>query len=200
MTDGTAPPVVFVGAGLKCFELTERDIPALQRFFDANPEYFHSVSGQAPRLQEAQSEFDELPPPGMSFKKKWLLGVVDDKGDMQAMANVLSDFLAPHVFHIGLFIVASSLHGTGVSRAIYDELERWMISLGARWVRLGVVKGNAKAESFWTRLGYEEVRERAGIEMGERINTVRVMVKALFPALRRADYLELVSRDQPGAE
>ncbi|HSC98169.1 MAG TPA: GNAT family N-acetyltransferase [Casimicrobiaceae bacterium] len=177
-----------------------RDIPALQHFFDANPEYFHSVSGQAPRLQEAQTEFDELPPPGMSFEKKWLLGVVDAKGDMQAMANVLSHFLAPHVFHIGLFIVASSLHGTGVSRAIYDELERWMVSLGAHWVRLGVVKGNAKAERFWARLGYEEVRERAGIEMGERINTVRVMVKALFPALRRLDYLERVPRDQPGAE
>src|SRR3954451_7278673 len=118
MTDATRPPVLFVAAGLRCIELTRRDVPTLQHFSDANPEYFHSVSGQAPRREEARTELDELPPQGMSFTRKWLLGFLDDQGNMQAMANILSDFLAPHVFHIGLFIVASSLHGTGKSQAI----------------------------------------------------------------------------------
>jgi acetyltransferase (GNAT) family protein len=199
MMDATTSRIVFASAGLRCIELGARDVPALQDFFDANPEYFHSVSGQPPRPHEARTEFDELPPAGMSFTKRWLLGVLDDNGDMQAMANVVSDFLAPHVCHIGLFIVASSLHGTGKSRSIYDALERWMVSIGACWVRLGVVRGNAKAERFWATLGYDEVRERSGVRMGERINTVRVMVKRLVPTLERSDYLELVPRDRPGA-
>jgi GNAT superfamily N-acetyltransferase len=197
MTEATTPATVFVANGLTCIELDARRVPALQDFFDRNPEYFHSITGQPPGPDEAFTERHELPPPDMPFRKKWLLGMVDDVGNMQAMANVLSDFLAPRVWHIGLFIVASSLHGTGKSRSIYAELEQWMIANGASWIRLGVVEGNAKAERFWSKVGYMEVRRRAGVEMGARINTVRVMVKALVAGSSVAQYLDIVPRDRP---
>ena len=69
---------------------------------------------------------------------------------------------------------------------------------GARWIRLGVVKGNAKAERFWAKVGYRELRERGPVVMGRQSNVVRVLWKPLAGGTR-ADYLARVERDRPGA-
>ena len=188
---------LFSVTGLRCVELTDADAPALQRFFDANPEYFHSVNGHGPGADEASHELHDAPPPGLPFGKQWIVGFIDENGNLRAMANMLADFLAVGVFHIGLFIVASDLHGSGRSMTIYDALERWIRQTDATWIRLGVVKGNAKAERFWSKAGYVEVRERAGIAMGARVNTVRVLVKSLAADTALGAYLERVVRDRP---
>jgi len=191
---------LFSVSGLRCVELSDADVPALQRFFDANPEYFHSVNGHGPGADEASHELHDAPPPGLPFTMQWVVGFVDENGNLRAMANMLSDFLAVGVFHIGLFIVASDLHGSGRSMTIYEALECWIRQNGATWIRLGVVKGNAKAERFWSKVGYVEVRERPGIAMGERVNTVRVLVKSLASDGFLAAYLERVARDRPDSQ
>jgi len=189
---------LFPAGPFRAVELVESDISALQRFFDANPEYFETVNGQPPREDEARQEFMEMPPAGMAFTKKWMLGFVHEQHDLVGMATILSDFLAPRVWHIGLYIVASSLHGRGVGRSIYEALEDWMKQQGALWVRLGVVVGNGKAEGFWERVGYGEVRRRTDVETGLRRSEIRVMVKRL-DRMPLGDYLDLVARDRPGA-
>ena len=182
--------------------LGEDDIAALQRFFDANPEYFFNVGGEPPRPDEAEREFRDVPPAEMRYREMLLLGFSDDgddaSGAMVAMATIVADLLAEHVWHIGLFVVATVLHGSGAAHAIYAELERWMRDRGARWIRLGVVAGNTRAERFWERSGYLQVRERGPLEMGRRTNMLRVMVKPL-DGRTIAPYLAIVARDRPGA-
>ena len=138
-------------------------------------------------------------PPTCRSTQRWLIGFTDATGKLVGFAGVLSDILAPRVWHVGIFIVASSLHGTGAASALYDTLERWMAANGAAWIRLGVVEGNVKAERFWRKTGYREVRKRLGIAMGRRTNDVRVLVK---PLENRSitDYLSLVERDNPDSE
>jgi RimJ/RimL family protein N-acetyltransferase len=179
-------------------ELRDADIPALQRFFEDNPEYFLAVSGQPPEPNEAHEEVHGAPPQGWTYTRKWLIGFEDPSGALVGMANVISDLLAPGIWHVGLFIVATRLHGAGTAQSTLSELERWACDLGARWLRLGVVKGNRRAERFWERRGFVEVRERSGIAMGMRINTVRVMAKPLA-AGTLDQYLTLVPRDRRGA-
>ena len=198
MTRTESPTTLFSVVPYRAVELIESDIRALQRFFDANPEYFETVNGQPPREDEARQEFVEMPPAGMGFTKKWMLGFVHEQHGLIGMATILSDFLAPRVWHIGLYIVASSLHGSGVGRSIYEALEDWMKNEGALWVRLGVVVGNRKAEGFWERLGYSEVRRRTDVETGRKRSEIRVMVKRL-DRKPLGDYLDLVARDRPGA-
>lgn len=180
------------------FVIGEADLPALQAFFDANPEYFHTVNGVPPRPDEARQEFDDRPPEGMGYAGSWLLGFRDEHrgGELVAMAQVLGDFLAPGVWHIGLFIAASSLHGRGVAQRLYAVLEDAMRERGAQWIRLGAVIGNDKAERFWRKQGYVEVRKRLGIEMGARVNDLFVFVKPLGEA-GVEDYLRRVERDRP---
>jgi len=185
--------------------LAERDIAGLQRFFDANPEYFFNVNGEPPRADEAEHEFHDTPPPGMAYREMRMLGFfavdeggADGDGELVAIATIVADFIAEHVWHIGLFIVATALHGSGAAHAMYRRLEEWMVERGAHWIRLGVVVGNTRAERFWERSGYLQVRERGPLEMGRRMNMLRVMVKPLAGRMI-APYLALVARDRPGA-
>ena len=73
-----------------------------------------------------------------------------------------------------------------------------MHASGAAWIRLGVVSVNARAERFWQRQGYVETRVRDAITMGERVNAVRVLVKALEGG-DLATYLGRFPRDRPDA-
>jgi GNAT superfamily N-acetyltransferase len=195
---GRAASILFATSDLHAFEIRADDVPDLQRFFDTNPEYFLTVTGAPPGAREAEDEFGGSLPGGWSFGKKWLLGFRNDTGPLVGMANVVSDLLAPRVWHIGLFIVATARHGTGDARTLYQGLESWAMAHGAEWLRLGVVLGNARAEHFWERRGFAQTRTRGPIEMGERVNTVRVMMKALAGGTL-AQYLSLIERDRPEA-
>ena len=182
--------------GLRTIELTADREPLLQRFFEANLEYFLAVNGEPAGPGEAHEEIHGPPPPDFGFTKKWLVGYVDAQGSLAAMANVITDLLAPGVWHIGLFIIATARHGTGEAQVLHRGLEAWALSNGATWLRLGVVKGNARAERFWHSLGYVEARTREGIAMGKLTNTVSVMVKPIGGDTIE-HYLSLVPRDRP---
>jgi GNAT superfamily N-acetyltransferase len=176
------------------------DMAELQRFFEANPEYFLTVRGEPPRADEAERELADVPPAAMPYREMLLIGFVDGaSGELAGMATIVGDFIAEHVWHIGLFVVASALHGSGAAHALYRKLERWMVARGAHWIRLGVVRGSAKAERFWQRSGYVQVRERGPLQMGRKTNLLRVMVKPLAGGALDA-YLALVGRDRPGAD
>ena len=180
---------------LGAYELSDADVPALQKFFDANPEYFVAVTGMPPRDDEAWQEFNDRPPAEMSYDKQLMIAFVDGDEQWLAMASVLSNFIADSVWHIGLFIVATHLHGSGSASATYAALEDWMRGNGAQWIRLGVVLGNQRAEQFWQKVGYTELRQRTGIQTGKLVSTIRVMMKPLAGGSRET-YLQLVERDR----
>jgi GNAT superfamily N-acetyltransferase len=181
---------------LRTIELTSSEEPLLQRFFEANPQYFFAVHGEPAGPNEAHEEIHGELPPGWSFTKKWLIGYVDAQNNLSAMANIISDLLSPGVWHIGLFVVATSRHGSGDAQTIYRGLETWAIENGAQWLRLGVVQGNARAKRFWKSLGYIQTRTRDGVAMSKLTNTIRVMVKPLAGS-SLDQYLSLIERDRP---
>lgn len=170
----------------------------LQRFFEANPPYFVAVQGAPAQPGEAHEELFEALPAGWPFTEKFVFGFQKEDGELAAMANVVSDLLAQHVWHVGTFIVETSRHGTGDAQALYQSVEDWAVRHGARWMRLGVVQGHARAESFWARRGYVQVALRHGVDMGLRTNTIRVMAKALL-GQPLSEYYALVERDRLAA-
>jgi len=181
---------------LRIIELGVSHESILQAFFEANPEYFVTVTGELPRPSEAREEIAGDLPSGASFRKKWVLGYLDSTGALVAMAQIVSDLHAEGVWHIGLFQIASSRHGNGEAQTLYRGLESWAESNGAEWFRLGVVLGNERAEHFWERMGFIETRMRYGITMGQLTNTIRYMVKPLH-GKPICQYLQLVERDRP---
>lgn len=113
-----------------------------------------------------------------------------------AMANLVSDILAPRVWNISTFIVATARHGTCEAGVIYRSLENWASENGAQWLRLGVVQGNARGERFWDKADFVQTRLREGVQFGEQTNTLRVMVKFLAGGTLE-QYLALIPRDRP---
>jgi GNAT superfamily N-acetyltransferase len=190
-----AEPLFDVGVW-QAVELDPGESGILQAFYDANPEYDLIVAGEPPAADAAHETFEARPPAGWPYERKWVIGFRAEDGELVGMADLLSNLFVDGVWHIGLFIVATGLHGTGAARALYDGLEAWMVERGAQWSRLGVVIGNARAERFWERLGYVDVRRREGLTMGQRVNAIRVMVKPLGDG-SLADYLAHVARDRP---
>jgi len=188
---------LFSAGGLQAHVLAEADLPRLQAFFEQNPLYFETVNGLPPRPDEARQEFFDRPPTGLPYRDVFTLGMASTEVvPLQAMASVLADFLVPGVWHIGLFIVDTHAHGSGLARQVYQGLEDWIRGQGAEWLRLGAVLGNGRAEAFWQKMGYTEVRRRHEVPTGEKRNTIRVFVKPLAGG-RFEDYLQQVPRDQP---
>lgn len=177
--------------------LDEADAPVLQRFFDDNPLYFETVSGAPPGPDDALTELRERPPEGWPYSAVWRIGFQPgEAAPLAAMAHLVSDLLAPGVWHLGLFIVATPLHGGGTARLLHEALCRWALARGAHWMRLGVVVGNTRAERFWAAQGYQPVARRSGIPAGERFNDVTMMARPLTgePIDR---YFSLIERDRP---
>ncbi len=139
--------------GLTAIELTSAHVPALARFFAANPAYFLAVQGEPARPDDAREEIEDTVPEGIPHTKKWVVGYAGADGEIAALANFVSDIFAPSVWNVSTFIVETARHGSGDARRLYDSLEAWARQSGARWLRLGVVIGNARAERFWASLG-----------------------------------------------
>lgn len=196
MSDLPLPPLALPGCAARF--LDERDIPLLQAFLEANPEYYLRVEGQPPGPGEAREIMFDVPPPEVAWSAKGVIGVIDAGGSILALAEVLSDLPEPGVWHIGLFILATARHGSGDARTILAWLEGWVRAHGAAWLRLGVVIGNRPAERFWERSGFLQTRVRRGVLLGTCSCDVRAMVKPLAGG-RLADYLALVARDRPEA-
>lgn len=179
-------------------EVVREELPALQLFYEANPGYFRIVNGGPPSSKEALESLESLPPAGWPFTRKYLLAFRARDDAIVAVADVLSDLFSPGVWHIGFFMAADALHGTGVPHALYAHLEAWMRSQGARWLRLGVVRGNGRAERFWQKMGYVDVAERRDYMLGDKRHTLRVMAKSLA-AGNWDEYRDLVPRDREPA-
>ena len=183
--------------GIRVVELHAGDAGELQCFFDQAPEYFIAVNGEPASPTEAHEELQGCLPAGWRCSRMYWLGYRDAQDSLAAVVNIAADLLAVGVWHIGLLLVHTRLHGTGFARQLHADLEAWAVRNGAQWLRLTVVVGNTKAERFWPRLGYVPVRTRDGVAMGRQVNRVSIQIKALAGG-RVEDYLALVERDRPG--
>jgi GNAT superfamily N-acetyltransferase len=190
---------VFSGEGFRAVEMFAFDVPRLFAFFQANPLFHQAVAGGPATLESVREDVAARPPPEWPFTRKYMLLVIDDAGGVIGAADILSDLFAAGVWHVGLFVVATALHGTGRPHAIYAALEAWMKARGARWLRLGVVDANPRGERFWRRVGYTEVRQRPDYETSGRKHLLHVMAKPLGPADWER-YRRLVPRDDPAAD
>ncbi len=182
--------------GLRCALLGPGDAARLQDFYEANPAYFLLVSGRPANAGDALEDILALPPSDWPLGGKYFLACAKPDGAIVAVADILADLLAPGVWHIGLFIVATERHGSGLAQQWLASLEDWALRNGGRYVRLGVVGSNARALRFWQKSGFVQVKVRAGEVLGGVVHHLLVMVKPLAPATM-ANYAELVPRDGP---
>ena len=185
--------------GIRVVEWQGSDEAELQRFFEQAPDYFLAFNGEPATPNEAREELQGQLPPGWRCRGMYWLSYRDAQNQLVAVVNIAADLLAEGIWHIGLLLVDTRLHGTGLAQRLHRDLEAWAATQGAEWLRLTVVLGNTKAERFWPKLGYVTVRTREGIRMGRQVNRVAIQVKALGGG-QVDDYLRRVARDRADAQ
>ncbi|MFN7572084.1 MAG: GNAT family N-acetyltransferase [Betaproteobacteria bacterium] len=198
--EGVKPPrEPFAFGAHVAVEATEADVPAIATFYAQSPEYLRIVEARKPSPGDAAEFVRDVPPAGFAYTDAYNLLLRDVGGRVSGLMGVATDLPAAGVWHLGLLIVATRLHGSGFAQAAHAAYEQWARESGAQWLRLGVVTQNERGIRFWRRQGYTEVRRRAGIPMGTLTNTVILMAKPLAGG-SWDEYLQLVLRDRPEAE
>ena len=180
---------------------TEADRPALAAFCRVNPEYDLFLTGEVPNEAEWVEDFmTDLPPASFNWTAthKLIARRHQDSDTIAAILDVTEDMIAKGVGHIGLFQVATALHGTGLAHNLYQGLEDWLASRGTDVLRLGVLDGNARGMAFWTRHGFLETRRRQGTAPNGKTHLSHVMYKPIKPLTLEA-YRLRVPRDDPNS-
>ena len=94
-------------------------------------------------------------PPRKTLSDKYYVGYFDGEKLIAVMDLILS-FPDEATSFIGFFMTDVSVQGTGVGSGIIDELCSALPAAGYKSIRLGWVKGNPQAESFWHKNGFTE--------------------------------------------
>lgn len=189
-------PPGFVTGEFVAQQARREDIVELQAFAESNPEYWLLTHGHPPAADDAATSFDWHPPADMGYSEHlWFLVRDVSSREIVAQIGVAADLLAAGVYHLGFFMTATRTHGTGFAHRLYEAYERWAIDRGARWLRLGVVEVNQRAEAFWRRSGYVEVRRQDNYVLGDLSHVLITMAKPMRGETLR-DYLDAVPRDR----
>lgn len=177
-------------------EAQREDIAEIQAFTESNPEYWLLTHGHPPEPDDAARSFEWRPPAEMVYSEHfWFLVRDVSTQEIIGQIGVATDLLAAGVYHLGFFMTAARTHGTGFAQRLYEAYERWAIDRGARWLRLGVVEVNRRAEAFWRRVGYVETRRQDNYVLGDLSHVLITMVKPMSGEALR-EYLEAVPRDR----
>jgi ribosomal protein S18 acetylase RimI-like enzyme len=176
-----------------------QDRASLMAFCRANPAYDVFLTGELPDENEWVDDFlNDLPPAAFGWSATHKLIATDraNADAILAIIDVSEDMLAKGVGHIGMFQVDESLHGSGFAHELYRALEGWLAQRGSDVIRLGVLEGNPRGLSFWTRQGYHQTRRRIGTAPTGKTHNSFVMYKPLMP-LNLEAYRMRVPRDHP---
>ena len=87
-------------------------------------------------------------PPNKDFCDKYYLGYYNEQ-KLIAVMDLIMDYPDESIAFIGFFMTDVSVQNAGFGSEIIDELCRKLMEAGVKSIRLGWVKGNPQAESFW---------------------------------------------------
>ncbi len=94
-------------------------------------------------------------PPGKLADDKFYLGYFDNE-KLIAVIDLILGYPDVDTAYVGFFITGIEVQGKGVGSSIISELTSFVCSHGYSNIQLGWVKGNAQAEHFWHKNGFQE--------------------------------------------
>ena len=79
--------------------LSKEDIPAVQKFFNDNPDFFIASIGQAPKENEAENLFNKIPEGKTTEDKFWL--AILDNDNIVAFVDLIQNYKVENQWTIG---------------------------------------------------------------------------------------------------
>ena len=145
--------------------------------YSTNEEYFRISTGEKPSMETIIKDKSEIPP-GLELENKAYKLITMAEGNM-GVIDYIEDYPDEDAVYIGLFMIHGDFHGQGYGRAFIGEFTRDMKEKGYSRLRLGVLKQNKKGFEFWTKMGFEVVKEVISTIHPERNWEIKVMEKVI---------------------
>lgn len=132
------------------------DIDEVYDLLIENQPYF-LCCGHQPTKELVYSDLT-VAPPGIPAVQKYYLGFY--KGvTLCAVMDLIDGYPEDQFVFIGFFMLKLSLQGKGEGTLLIGEILSYLQQLGYSAVRLGIDKNNENGIRFWTKHGFEILRE-----------------------------------------
>lgn len=136
--------------------MTPDDIDTVFDLLTENQPYFLCCGAQ-PTKELVQSDLT-VGPPGIPPEQKYYLGFfIDDT--LLAVMDLIDGYPEAQYAFIGFFMLRLFLQGAGEGSRLISEIIGYLQKLGYTAVRLGIDKNNANGIRFWTKNGFEILKE-----------------------------------------
>lgn len=153
--------------------VVDGDVPALERLFDEDPEYFE-INGRRFSVEEMRTALL----PGRTLDDKFTY-VLERGGKPEGIIDIVRGFPEPHVWYLGFIFLSTRVRGGGAGRRCLHALYDWVRGQGGTAIRLGVVEPNLKARHLYATEGFEFEAMREIDPENKRMRRTLVLRRAL---------------------
>lgn len=154
-------------------DVTEDLLKDVLEIYRTNEEYFIISSNEKPSVQTIMDDKSEIPPNSKLEKKNYKLILKDDRSI--GIIDYVIDYPDEQTIYIGLLLIHGEFHRQGYGREFIEQFISSMKKDGYLKIRLGVLKQNHKAFEFWTKMGFNLVKEVRSTIKPEKNWEIRVM-------------------------
>lgn len=159
-----------VFAPYKARKLTEADVSDILDLYLENTEYFKHCP-PSPNRETVKEDMVAFPPK-KEAADKYFIGIFDDNY-LVAVMDLIDRYPDNQTVFIRLLMVSKSYQGKGIGTYITKALSQTLGAEGYSHIKLGYVKTNLSARSFWLKQGFhptgiESVREHYTVIEAEK--------------------------------
>jgi RimJ/RimL family protein N-acetyltransferase len=158
--------------------LTREDVKAIQTLYERCVDFMLLVDGRPANENAAEEEFQDLPP-GISRDDKFMFGIVNPLNDLIGVLEILRWYPDAITWWIGLLLFAPEIRSQGIGNKVLESLVEYVRASGGKAIMLGVVEENERAYQFWSKMGFELIRETEPRQFGNKTQKVRIMRRKL---------------------
>jgi ribosomal protein S18 acetylase RimI-like enzyme len=158
--------------------LTREDVEAIQTLYEKCVDYMLLVDGHSASENAAEEDFQNLPP-GRSADDRFIFGIVNPLSEIMGVLDVVRWYPDEVTWWIGLLLFAPDIRSQGIGKKVLEGLVEYVKASGGKAIMLGVVEENERAYQFWSRMGFELVRESEPRQFGNKRQKVRIMRRKL---------------------
>ena len=158
--------------------LSQEDAPLLRKLGERCREHLELHYGSPPDPEQLVRDLLTDLPPGKPLADKFGMGVFDGAGRLVGGIDVVRDYPEPGEWYLGLLVLEPRHRSQGLGTKLMGALVHWLREQGARSLRLAVSEHNEAGRRFWTRQGFEPVKQVIA-EFGNKQSVFHVMRRTL---------------------
>jgi GNAT superfamily N-acetyltransferase len=143
--------------GLEVRALGEEEACEIDALLVRCADFIRLSEGHDPAPGDGMLLLEERPASAPEVEKL-VLGLYDGPC-LIGILDLLRDYPAPGVWHLGLMLIEPPRRRAGIGAALLAALGEWISGQGGRVLRLGVVEQNAAGHRFWARQGFSDIAQ-----------------------------------------